>query len=645
MLMIKSIRNLSDWPFRLKLIFGPALALVALTLLARFGIVGLAEQSRIVAHVSDSQAATRMLTQASEGIEAINGRLYRVLSQQAAHTSGLNATADLEALKGRVDAVSQMLTIYKVRYAGPGKAAMINGLIADVQKYKSALDFEEQMLDVDFSAAVSFLAPFDANYESLKTRLSRLQADTEEKAAAEAAQASKAAAEGRRLFIGLTVAVFLSVITVSLLIAEATVRSIKRIASATLDLAEGQADVAVDRLHRRDELGAIVRSLEVFKSNQERLGVAQAEHARAEQNAIQERATAAAAQAEAQRKAQAVVKGLAAGLSRLAAGDLTGRLLDRFSDDYEQLRTDFNAAAETLQAAMQAIAANAQGVRSGVTEISSASDDLSRRTEQQTASLEETASALDQITATVRKTAEGAAEASELVTRARGDAERSGDVVRDAISAMSEIETSSKQIGNIIGLIDEIAFQTNLLALNAGVEAARAGDAGRGFAVVATEVRALAQRSAQAAKDIKTLISASAAQVERGVKLVGETGTTLQRIVEQVKRLNGLVQDIAASAREQATGLNEVNSAVNQMDQVTQQNAAMVEETTAASHSLAQEAEELARLVSQFQIHTAEEAKSAAVVARSQPPSKSPPRQQARGAPARINSDGSWAEF
>jgi methyl-accepting chemotaxis protein len=167
---------------------------------------------------------------------------------------------------------------------------------------------------------------------------------------------------------------------------------------------------------------------------------------------------------------------------------------------------------------------------------------------------------------------------------------------------MSAIETSSKQIGQIIGVIDEIAFQTNLLALNAGVEAARAGDAGRGFAVVASEVRALAQRSADAAKEIKALISASTQQVGQGVELVGETGRALDRIVKQVNEISGVVTEIAASAQEQAAGLNQVNTAVNQMDQVTQQNAAMVEESTAASHALSREADELSRLVGQFKV-------------------------------------------
>jgi len=298
----------------------------------------------------------------------------------------------------------------------------------------------------------------------------------------------------------------------------------------------------------------------------------------------------------------AVVDGLAAGLERLSDGVLTFRLTEAFAPHYEKLRSDFNAAMERLQETMKVVSANTAGIRSGAGEISQASDDLSRRTEQQAASLEETAAALDEITATVRRTAEGANQARETVTAAKADAERSGVVVRDAVSAMSEIETSAQKISQIIGVIDEIAFQTNLLALNAGVEAARAGEAGRGFAVVASEVRALAQRSAEAAKEIKTLISASSQQVDHGVNLVGETGKALERIVTQVAELSGVVSEIAASAQEQATGLQQVNTAVNQMDQVTQQNAAMVEESTAASHSLTAEAEGLARLISRFEV-------------------------------------------
>jgi methyl-accepting chemotaxis protein len=291
---------------------------------------------------------------------------------------------------------------------------------------------------------------------------------------------------------------------------------------------------------------------------------------------------------------------IAGALSALADGDLERRITEPLTVELDNIRADFNRALDKLQDTMKSIAITADAVREGAKEITNASDDLSRRTEQQAASIEETAAALDQITATVRKTAEGAVEARSVVGTAKGDAQRSGTVVHEAVTAMQAIESSSKKIENIIGVIDEIAFQTNLLALNAGVEAERAGDAGRGFAVVATEVRALAQRSADAAKEIKALISASGEQVGSGVRLVGLTGEALTRIVGHVDQMSGLMAEIASAAQEQATGLGQVNSAVNQMDKVTQQNAAMVEQSTAASHSLAGEAEELTRLVKQF---------------------------------------------
>jgi methyl-accepting chemotaxis protein len=334
----------------------------------------------------------------------------------------------------------------------------------------------------------------------------------------------------------------------------------------------------------------------------------------------------------------------------LSEGDLVYRLNTPFDGEYEQLRRDFNDAMTKLQDAMSVIAANTQGIRSGGEEISKAADDLSRRTEQQAASLEETAAALDEITATVKKTAEGANEARTVVAAAKGDAEHSGQVVSKAVAAMSAIESSSGQIGQIIGVIDEIAFQTNLLALNAGVEAARAGDAGRGFAVVASEVRALAQRSAAAAKEIKTLISASSQQVGAGVELVGETGKSLERIVAQVNRINTLVMDIAASAQEQAAGLAEVNTAVNQMDQVTQQNAAMVEQSTAASHAMAQEAEDLSRLVRQFQTGAdgapaGRDRRPAAAAQQTHTAMKTTGRGGAARKPAPISSEETWEEF
>ncbi|MBX9459643.1 MAG: PAS domain S-box protein [Rhizobium sp.] len=295
---------------------------------------------------------------------------------------------------------------------------------------------------------------------------------------------------------------------------------------------------------------------------------------------------------------------LAAAMQALSDGDLTQSVETPFIPTLEKLRVDFNSTTAKLRGAIQSVAENASAIAAGAQQIRSASDDLSKRTEQQAASVEETAAALEEITTTVADSSHRAQEAGQLVQKTRDHAEQSGSVVRNAVDAMGKIESSSAEIGNIIGVIDEIAFQTNLLALNAGVEAARAGDAGKGFAVVAQEVRELAQRSAKAAKEIKELISASNEHVKNGVNLVGQTGKALEEIVGQVQRVNANVGAIVEGSKEQATGLKEINTAVNTMDQGTQQNAAMVEEATAAAHSLAREADSLFQLVRQFNIGT-----------------------------------------
>ena len=376
-------------------------------------------------------------------------------------------------------------------------------------------------------------------------------------------------------------------------------------------MAGGKFDTDIPGAERKDEIGDIARAAVVFKDNGVERGRLEAEAANFQKELSRKLTEAEASFEAAGRDQKHVVELMARQLASVAKGNLSVRLNETVAPEYQGLKDDFNDAVSSLEDVIRTIAATTSGIGSGSDEIAQASDDLSRRTEHQAASLEETAAALDEITVTVRKTASGAQEASSAVAAARGDAQQSGEVVRQAVAAMGEIEKSSLQVSEIIGVIDEIAFQTNLLALNAGVEAARAGDAGRGFAVVATEVRALAQRSAGAAKEIKALISASTTQVSAGVKLVGQTGEALRRIVDQVVSIDGLILDISASAQEQSTGLAQVNTAVNQMDQVVQQNAAMVEQSTAAAHSLKGEAGQLAAIVGRFQIGGANHAQSA----------------------------------
>ncbi|MEL7281499.1 MAG: methyl-accepting chemotaxis protein [Pseudomonadota bacterium] len=295
-----------------------------------------------------------------------------------------------------------------------------------------------------------------------------------------------------------------------------------------------------------------------------------------------------------------VVSALSVGLTSLSEGDLTVQIDEAFEPQYEQLKVDFNRATAQLNKLIQSVIGSAAGISGNSKEMSQAADDLAHRTESQAATLEETAAALEELTASVKSASEGAMQASEVVAGAKDNAEASGEVVQMAVTAMDEIEKSSEHITQIIGVIEDIAFQTNLLALNAGVEAARAGDAGRGFAVVASEVRALAQRSSEAANEIKGIISTSAEHVDSGVKLVNRAGDALKQILTSVTDINNLVLEIASSSNEQSTGISEINAAVNQMDKGTQQNAAMVEETTAACHALNQETGELVGLVSKF---------------------------------------------
>jgi methyl-accepting chemotaxis protein len=392
------------------------------------------------------------------------------------------------------------------------------------------------------------------------------------------------------------------------------VRPLRALTGAMGELARGNFDVVLPGLGRKDEVGEIAQAVADFKVKAEEKAKLEADatlrrqraeaeaEAAAQAKAAAEQARLAEEQAKKSREQARAFGSLADGLVKLSKGDLSFQLTEGFTDEYRQIRDDFNRAIAQLKETIGAISVSTSEVASAATEIAAATTDLSQRTEEQAASLEQTSASMEQISATVKKNAENAQQATQSATGTRNVANRGGEVVSQAIGAMSRIDESSRQISDIIGVIDEIARQTNLLALNAAVEAARAGDAGRGFAVVASEVRSLAQRSSQAAKDIKDLITTSNSQVKDGVELVNRAGESLKEIVASIESVVTVVSDIASASAEQAGGIDQVNKALSQMDEVTQQNSALVEQNAATAKNLQQQSAAMSRSVGVFRL-------------------------------------------
>lgn len=419
--------------------------------------------------------------------------------------------------------------------------------------------------------------------------------------------------------------------TISVLVARKGIAApIGALTSGMTRLAGGDIESEVGDTERRDEIGEMARAMEVFRQNAIAMRALEKQeaalHAKSAelQSTISTVVAAAVAgdfsqriskdydNADLNRFAQSVnelVSSVDSGITEirrvvaaLADADLTRSMDGQFRGAFGELQGNVNATMEVLSSTIAHIRQSGDTINGNTRELSAAAGDLSRRTELQAASLEEAAAALDEITATVRSTSERAREVKGMMAETQTSAGRSGAIVRNAVDAMSRIEQSSGKISQILSVIDEIAFQTNLLALNAGVEAARAGEAGRGFAVVAQEVRELAQRSASAAKEIKTLISQSEVEVSSGVDLVRSTGEALVEIEGLVNRVTDHINTISKATEEQSSALAEINSSVNNMDQMTQQNAAMVEETTAASVSLSEQARQLHGLLERFKL-------------------------------------------
>ncbi|MBN7807287.1 Cache 3/Cache 2 fusion domain-containing protein [Agrobacterium rosae] len=381
-----------------------------------------------------------------------------------------------------------------------------------------------------------------------------------------------------------------------------TLRPLGLLTTAVKSLSEGKLETEIPYTQRKNEFGNIARALEVFRENAHEKLVIEGRSVEERAEAEAERGRNDAEKRETDRQIDFAVNQLAGGLARLSQGDLTQTIDTPFSGRLEQLRSDFNNSLANLKDVLAQIRERTLVIQHNGMEMRESSNDLSRRTESQAASLEQTAAAVEEITVTVKSSADRAREANQAVRITQKSADSSGTVVKNAIDAMGRIEDASKKIEQIIETIDDIAFQTNLLALNAGIEAARAGEAGKGFAVVAQEVRELAQRSADAAREIKTLINQSTNEVGTGALLVQEAGQVLSDISTQIVVVSQHVETIATATADQASALQEVNGSVNQMDQMTQQNAAMAEESSAATQMLSEEVEALLGLVQRFQI-------------------------------------------
>ncbi|KAF2990177.1 methyl-accepting chemotaxis protein [Methylocystis sp. MJC1] len=402
------------------------------------------------------------------------------------------------------------------------------------------------------------------------------------------------------LMFGLAALVFVSMWAVIRYLRRRSCEPLGALAAYLKQLTEGRYGESVPYTNNSDEIGEVARAVDLFRGalverEQSRLRAEEDEKRhREERRFVEERAILT--------ERELVSASIGAGLSELSSKNLAYRMERDLPESYGKLQLDFNAAIEQLENAVAVVKSGVGAIAPGAESIASAAEELSGQAQQQAEGLERASAALHEITESARHIAVGAGEANKIVGATRTEAEESGAVVRRAVDAINLIEKSSQSIGQIIAVVDEIAFQTNLLALNAGVEAARAGEAGRGFAVVASEVRALAQRSAEAAKEIKTLISASSTEVAEGVELVGLAGTALQKIGAHVFNLERAVSDIAASAREQAASLTDVNSVVSQIDRNTQKNAQMAEEMTVASRALQEETSNLALTVRDFRL-------------------------------------------
>jgi len=558
------------------LLAGAFLLQAAVTLGMERSLADAADKQRLMATAIHNHMEADMQHDAIRG--AVFRTLHGAIRGDVKERDG--AVGEVEEFSGEMRRAVEANRRLPLDGATKAGLATIAGELADYTANARAIAHAAQS---DPARAETMLGDFDVAFRALEASQAR-EATRMENAMAEVSRRAQTLSWLSLLALGAVTLLFGGMLLALLRqLGRQVVTPIGTVAGHLERMNGGDFAVELDEPRTQDEIGAIQKAALALRE----AGIARRE--------------AAAQQA-------LVVTSLGEGLEAMAGGDLSHRIDVAFASEYENLRLTFNRSVEALAGVLTGVLAAAERVSAGASEIRCASDDLARRNQNQAANVEESAAALREVSAMVRETANGVGSVHDAASRAHGEATEGGAVVGRAVEAMAAIERSAQEITQIINVIDGIAFQTNLLALNAGVEAARAGEAGKGFAVVATEVRALAQRSADAAQDIKRLIGASTTQVAQGVTLVGETGTLLAHIVEQVAEVSEGIARIAANAGRQADSLQQVTTTVTGMDRVTQQNAAMVEQATAAARSLSEEARQLEDDISRFRMATGDAA-------------------------------------
>jgi len=556
-----------------------------LALLAAIGMFAMMKIGEVNQLSSEIRSRTLPATQLIGDLHAYTSQ-YRI--QQSGHISAPTPEAKAKSekmLKNASNAISGMMDDYEPLLLTDEQKALFADLKTDWAQYNQLTDqliaysnandpaaidmFDGEALDMFYTVEDSILQLIDLNVKN--------GADISERSEA-------IYAESRNTLIGAIGFSLIVAMGLATLLMQTIAKPVKKMAASVGRLVEGDLTVEVPGMKRKDEIGSLARALDSFKD----LFAADKERAEAE--------------AERARETQVTIDAIGNGLSALAQGQLTHRVDNNSTGPLAKLHKDYNEAVQHLLDSMIEIVDGCNTIKVGTNEIAQASSDLSLRTEKQAESLAHTSKTLGEFTDSVKVAADNARQTSSRLTVARETAERVDETAKRAVVAMRNIETSSKEMNDIITTIDGLAFQTNLLALNAGVEAARAGESGAGFAVVATEVRHLAQRSAEAANSIRQLVATSSSQITEGVSLVESSGEALRQIVTEVTEVSDLMDEIAQAAGRQATGLSEISEMVTSMDTATQQNAAMVEESTASSRNLSTETERLFEQLSFFEL-------------------------------------------